>query len=527
MKRIFKICTLIFCVSTSCVDLDTPPLNYETDLTYWESPTAAIESVNACYKWLPSATNVLYNDAATDNAYCKADGFNQSIGNGSYSTDDSYIKSYWDNQYGGIKMCNRLAENIHRVPNLTPELHNRYLAEARFLRAFYYFNLVNKFGDVPYTTKVISIAEAGSIPQTPKETIINNILAELDAIIAANYLPASYPAEDFGRITQWAVKTLKARILMCGSRWEELKVVTEDIMSAGFTLHLNYGEMFEVAHEVNNEVILSTQYVKTHREHSTQYNFLPPTLGGYAQLSPLQELVDSYLMMNGKSIKEAGSNYDESKPYEGRDPRLTATIIYDGNKYIKADGSEAVIWTQKGSDPDGLNYSSNATPTGYYFKKYWDKDYHENHMSGLDIVLMRYADVLLMNAEAHAETNTLTAAVWDRTIKIIRERAGFTESSALDFPTISNDAKIDVIRNERRVELAFEGSRRLDIMRWQIAEDVLNGWCHGIFTGDVVGADNGYIRIEERQFTPTKHYLWPIPQADIYLNASLSQNDNW
>ena len=108
----------------------------------------------------------------------------------------------------------------------------------------------------------------------------------------------------------------------------------------------------------------------------------------------------------------------------------------------------------------------------------------------------------------------------------IRTRAGFTEASALDFPA-GADLK-SIVRNERRAELAFEGSRRTDIIRWKMAETVLNGWCHGMYTGETVGTDDGFVRIEQRQFDPAKHYLWPIPQKERDLtNNNLEQNPNW
>ena len=131
-----------------------------------------------------------------------------------------------------------------------------------------------------------------------------------------------------------------------------------------------------------------------------------------------------------------------------------------------------------------------------------------------------------MNAEAHAELGTLDETVWNATVKPIRQRAGFTLSGALVFPAGATDLK-QIVRNERRCELAFEGSRRNDIIRWRIAEDVLNGPCHGLYTGATVGAEKGFVIIETRQFDAAKHYLWPIPQKERDLNRNLEQNPNW
>ncbi|MBQ5402250.1 MAG: RagB/SusD family nutrient uptake outer membrane protein, partial [Bacteroidales bacterium] len=245
--------------------------------------------------------------------------------------------------------------------------------------------------------------------------------------------------------------------------------------------------------------------------------------GGYSNLAPLKSLVDSYIMLNGKAIDEAGSGYDASNPWAGRDPRLAATVMYPGNSYIMADGTVAEPeWNGR----DAFNSTSDVTPTGYYIRKWWDNTYRLTLQSGLNAILIRYADVLLMNAEAHAELGTLSEAVWNATIRPIRERAGFTDAGALSFPSGSNLKEI--VRNERRCELAFEGQRRTDIIRWKTAETVLNGWCHGMYTGETVGTDNGFVRIEQRQFDAAKHYLWPIPQKERDLtNKSLDQNPNW
>src|SRR5690606_1253912 len=210
---------------------------------------------------------------------------------------------------------------------------------------------------------------------------------------------------------------------------------------------------------------------------------------------------------DGYSITEAPvTSYDPSNPFENRDPRLAATVMYTGNSYTLENGTQHVVDTRKGSSPDGFGFSSDASATGYYFKKYWDNKYRSNLYSGLNIILIRFADILLMRAEALIESGAMNNTEWNRTIRPLRVRAGFTESRARDCPGTSDLRKI--IRQERRSELAFEGLRHLDIMRWKIADQVLNGWAHGMYTGDAVGTDNGFIRVENRSFDPAKHYLW-------------------
>lgn len=526
----FLILSVIFTFGVnSCVSLDTPPYDKETDLTYWETdPNAAFSVLNTCYTYLASMDEQVFSEGMTDNAYVKRPtGYTQSIGNGSYSTADSYVSSVWNSRYSGIFYCNQLLNNIDRVSSLEESLKNRYVGEAKVLRAWHYYELYTKFGAVPYSTTVMSVEESKTIGRTARETVVSSILQELDEVINNNYLPESYSGDDRGRITCWAAKALQAKIHLFEGNWEEVRDITADIMqNGGFSLFDSYSGLFEIANEYNCEVILDAQYRPSSREHQIIYNLIPPSMGGYSMLAPLQELVDNYIMLNGKSIDETGSGYDENDPYTDRDPRMTATIIYNGNSYTMADGSQTVIDCLTGRDAFGGE--SDCTSTGYYVKKWWDNTYRSNLYSGLNPILIRYADILLMNAEALAELGEFDAAAWNSTIYLLRKRAGFTDDSALNFPTgLSKEQLIQAVRRERRSELALEGLRHKDIIRWKIAEDVLNGWCHGIYTGDPVGTDDGYVRVESRQFDPNKHYLWPIPQSERDLNKNLEQNPNW
>jgi hypothetical protein len=483
--------------------------------------------VNKCYQGMNNADEVLYSDAMTDNAYTKAHTHNQQVGNGLFTPADMYVRSVWGYRYAGIRDCNLLLNNIQLVPGLSDELRNRYIGEVTFVRAYHYFELYSKFGDIPYFTHVISISESKTIGRTPKSEVVNNILNELSTIIDNNYLPPSYDDKNTGRITRWAAMGLKARILMFEGRFSEVTPITNKIMTeGGFSLFGNYENLFKIENENNSEVMLDVQYKPVDREYQVQYQFLPPSLGGHSQLAPLQELVDDYITLDGYTIKNApASSYDPANPFANRDPRLAASIIYTGNSYTLADGSAHEVDCTKNAAPNGYDFSSDCSPTGYYMKKYWDNTYRSNLMSGLNIILMRYADILLMHAEALAEQNQLDATEWNRTIQLIRTRAGFTDTKALNFPT-TGDLK-DIVRRERRCELALEGLRHKDIIRWKTAEQVLNGWCHGLYTGDAVGTDNGYVRVDERRFDATKHYLWPLPQNERDLNENLTQNPKW
>lgn len=531
-KYTHKLILGIVCVLlSSCVDLDSLPLNSDTDITYWYQPNAAIETVNSCYSLMSTASEILYNDGATDNAYVRKNE-THSIANGTYSTADGYVESFWKNRYFGIKMCNQLTDNIDKVPDLNDELRNRYLAEIRVIRALHYYDLCFRYGDVPYVTQVLSVKEADKVNRTERAVVINHILDELNDIIDHHYLPNSYDEKDRGRITHWTAMAVKARILLGEGHFSEIYPITKDIIeNSGYELYPDYGELFTVKGKNNKEVMLEVAYALNLRENQANYEFLPPSLAGISNITPVKNLVDSYIMLNGKAIHEDGSNYVESDPWTNRDPRLEATICYDGGYYVKADGSKHTVITSPESDnKDRLQpgRSVTTTPTGYYFKKYYDNQATTAQKSGLNYPLIRYADVLLMHAEACAETNTLNKTEWDKTIKLIRERAGFTDTNAIDFPSGKTQQQlIEIVRNERRSELAMEGLRMFDLFRWKIADKVMNSTVYGMYIGESSDAEDGYYIVEKRTFDPKKHYMWPIPQSEKDINANLGQNPNW
>lgn len=531
MKKVIYTLALIAGVmssASSCIGLDTPPYDRETDLTFWsENELAAISTLNSCYTRFYSINQMIESEGATDNAYYKGVGGTQPIGNGSYGTDNGYVKGLWDGFYAGIRTCNELLNNIDKCTSLSDDLRKRYVAEARVIRASHYYELFTRFGGVPYTTEVLTVAQSTEIGITPREEVVANVIAELEAVIAENVLPASYGAGDRGRITSGAAKAILAKVYLFEGNYAKVKTLTDEIMSSGtYKLFPSYEGIFTVDNEQNSEVILDVQYAPVTREWNMRtLGIIPPSMGGYCEVAPTQELVDSYIMLNGKSIREAGSGYNQADPYADRDPRLKMTIIYDGNSYPTA-GGETVINTI-GDGRDCYGTTSDVTPTGYYLRKWFDsKTYVSSTTSAsINAIIIRYADILLMNAEANEALGTLDETVWNNTIKAIRQRAGFTDAGALNFDAGADNKAI--IRNERRCELAFEGARFKDIIRWKIAEDVLKGPVHGIYTGEAVGTDNGYVVIETRNFDAKKHYLWPIPQKERDLNKNLDQNPNW
>ena len=525
----------------SCKKLDLAPSDRFTELTFWQSSDNVNNALNNIYSGIYNSSRVFYNEAMSDNAFNKL-GVNtgaDAIASGNFTASLPRFQNDWAFYYSGIKSCNIFLENIDKNTSLAAAVKERMKGEAKFIRAWHHFNLMKWWGDVPLLTKDVTPDEAKAIVRSPRADVLAFILSELDA--AATALPAKdqYAAADNGRITKGAALALKARALLYeGNRMAEVVTVCEQLINnqtanGSYGLVADYSALFsdKVINKTNNESIFSLQYVPTLRTWGDYIDFAPISAGARTNnLSPSQELVNAYIMKNGKAITDAGSGYDENDIAANRDPRLNATIVYDKYNWVNPDNTTQVIYIKPGSTPAGAAASNEystagqGTSTGYYWRKYWDPNNVNGLNNGTNIHLIRYAEVLLMYAEAKQSLGQMTPAVWDQTIKALRTRAGFTDPAALSFPGTAN--MVNIIRNERRVEFAMEGIRIDDIRRWKIAEVVLNGWLHGAKYGDP-SIDNGYLRIQLRQFNAAKHYLWPVPPSERALNNNISQNPNY
>lgn len=530
--------TTLLTASFSCKKLDLAPTDRFTELNFWLASENVSNALNNIYSGMYNSTYVFYNEAMSDNAFTKL-GINtgaDAIASGNFTPSLPRFQSEWAYYYGGIKSCNIFLENVDKNETIAAATKERMKGEVRFIRAWHHFKLMNWWGDVPLLDKNITPDEAKTIARSPRADVLAFILAELDAAAAALPAKEQYAANDNGRITKGAALAIKARVLLYeGNRMAEVVAICEELMNnkpvnGDYSLVSNYSDLFsdKTVNKTNPESMLSIQYVPNLRTWGDYIDFAPISAGARTNnLAPSQELVDAYIMKNGKSIREAGSGYNEDDPASNRDPRLMATIVYDKFNWVNPDNSTQTIYIKPGSTPTGAsaaNEYSNAgqgTATGYYWRKYWDPNAAAGIASGTNIHLVRWAEVLLNYAEAKQALNQMTAEVWDKTIRVIRSRAGFTEAGALDFPGTGN--MTEIIRNERRVEFAMEGLRIDDIRRWKIAETVLNGWLHGARYGDAT-VDNGYLRVQLRTFDPAKHYLWPVPPSERALNSNLSQN---
>ena len=529
-------------ILSGCKKLDLAPTDRYTDLTFWQVDNNVNNALNNIYHGIYSNTGspsnpYFYNEALSDNAYTRlgiSAGNVDAISSGSFTIDLDRFSSDWQAYYAGIKNSNIFLENVDKNTTIPAATRDRMKGEARFVRAWLHFNLMKWWGDVPMLQKDITADEAKTIARSPRADVLKFVLDELDAAAAALPAKEQYAAADKGRITKGAALALKARVLLYeGNRMADVVSICEQLMSGqagSYSLNTSYGDLFKSASKYNSEVIFDIGYVLNTRMWGDYIDFAPLTAGARGNnLAPTQELVDSYIMTNGKPISDAASGYDPAHPYANRDPRLTATVVYDSYNWTNADNSTQTIHIKPGSSPAGQDQneykaSGQGTATGYFWRKYWDPVSVPVLQFGSNLIFIRYAEVLLMYAEAKNSLGQLTADVWDKTIGALRRRAGFTATTALDFPGATDLTAI--IRNERRSEFAFEGLRVDDIRRWKIAETVMNGWAHGAQYGDPA-TDNGFLRVQLRTFDKNKHYLWPVPSSELVKDKNLSQNPNY
>lgn len=510
--------------------MDNPPKDSFTDSSFWTTEEKAQYMLNMAYSQMYDAGMMWRDERLGDNVMeGRLNTSTRMIRNGQAQATTGLFESEWAGRYGCLKTCNLFLEKVDNVP-MSDEKKNRMKAEIRYIRAATYLRLVTFYGDVPFFTKQISLSEANTIARTPRAEVMAFIHQELQEI--ADVLPSkdNLPAAERGRITKGAVAMLDARAYLYDSDWANVVTRCEQLIDnqatwGQYSLYPEYIKLFTQDAEYNAEVIMDCSYVPSVRTWGDMLDMAPLSIGARVNsTAPTRSLVDSYYTINGQSINDDNS-WNRYQPYANRDPRLQATVVYNGYPWsdlVDDDTKDHIIWTNPSDATDSNNqdkYSgnnANQSPTGYYVRKYYDEKHENNLASATNIITMRYADVLLMYAEAKNELGQLDATVWDKTMKLVRQRAGFTASTGANFPGSSQDELRETIRHERRVELALEGLRWFDIQRWKIGDTTLNGQVEGD------DFDNGSaIKLDKRVFVKQRDYLWAVPQSQIDLNANL------
>ncbi len=488
-----KIISIFFAILLlGCNDfLEKHPTDQPTSESFWRDGQDAYMALMGVYSRLyqePYGTRFRL-DVLTDNARSFPDletEYNQITQGTIYPSMEGPVSEWYSNMYKGVTSCNFFLENIGGVEDMDTDLRNQYIAEVRFLRAWFYFLLQQTYGGV-IVYETIPTVEGAKIKQSSSGEVIDFILQDIESAIPD--LPNSKYS---GRIVRNTAYAFKAKVLLFTEQWTEAAVAANIVISSGLcSLYPDYRGLFltEAQGMDPDEILFSTVYALPDIYHRGGNDHLV-----YHTTKPRAELADAYLCSDGLPTTESPL-YDEDSPYENRDPRFLQTINPTGTRVVNG-----TTWT----------YTST---TGLHWNKFVEDDmsYYDRNveLDDYDIIHLRYADVLLMYAEAQNEASGPDQSVYDA-INDVRARAGMPALGS----GLSADKMREIIRLERRIELAGEGHRWFDIKRWGTANDLLS-------KVDEPGGGVGTLKMEPYQ------YIWPFPQSEIDINPNLEQNPGY
>ena len=590
-KIIFYISSVMFLVCISCTETTEGFLDSkgkekpDTEAVFADSAytvqfhTAIYQQMGRVFQSPHSSGSMIQDfkdsEQATDNsrhsyftraeynvAYTKGD-FTQNGINANFSL----FRTTWQEMYQSIQRCNTFLMYYQNAP-LSEQRKQSMAGEARFLRAFYYFHLLRNYGGVPLLyDEVLDPFEKHAIPRASFEVMVDYLESELKH--AVQELPEEQNGINYGRPTKGAALAVLGKLyvlaasplhnggnvgfgsnrLLVGyddyqkSRWQKAVDVLEEMMDLGtHELIVNnetrpgYGFYMATTKRVSKERVWF--WLTTNAYTFPQKHLLPPSRGGSVRSFPYHGLTEAFPMKNGKSIHESDL-YDYSKPYANRDPRFDYTILYNGSTWIKIrNGMQETVYTyqqtQNDKNQDAVFVS---TPTGYYFRKSCLEEYlgGTTNSEAQGVSFIRYADVMLMYAEALAEldVDAHREKIETQLFKI-RERAGIEPGDDLRYGIKENMNKEEMIAfiiNERRIEFVNEcGNRFYDLKRRKLYENLNETWSSAavwtksgedIFTWKTQ-------EIEQHFFDTPRMYFNAIPQLEINSSGnSLIQNPGW
>ncbi|MCY1718964.1 RagB/SusD family nutrient uptake outer membrane protein [Prolixibacteraceae bacterium Z1-6] len=549
-------------VFTACVDLDLNPLSEGSSENWYSDETEIEMSLNDLYRDVFWSVD---EDQWTDDWIYR--GTTNSITGGTMTSEDGTVGTWWARTYKVITRANTLIQNLDEITDeISENKLNQYKADARFNRAAQYARLISHWGDVVFSSTIIDLEESFTMGQTDKEEILQAVYDDYD--FAATYLPVSYGNLENQHATKGAALAMKARIALYMGDYAVARDAAKACMDLDeYVLFSDFGKLFLSSTKNSDETILVIpRSVELDVAFTDCKNYITRNSGGWAAKDPSWELLCSFLCTDGLPIDESPL-YNPKSPFENRDPRCTETIVEFQTKHL------GFIYQPH---PDSLNvfnfnsgkYVKNndtrsnaqyASYNGLVWKKGVDEDWSDDYKTDPDRIIIRYADVLLMYAEAKIELNDIDDTVLDA-INQVRARAyKVSADDVASYPavTITDQAELrKMLRIERRMEFAFEGIRYMDIIRWKLAEKVLNIPNYGMldvddlrekvinpglwFFPDTPEIDEdgiadftsmynaGLIKLLGlRTFDASKQYLWPIPSKEILINENLIQNDGY
>lgn len=476
-KLLMAVVLLLLLPACSEDFLDVEPQGQRRTENFFETAEDAIRSVTACYghlnTWKVSGfahlavTSITSDDAEKGSVPGDASFLND-FDNFTFTSTQFILDEYWTGQYEGINLCNQSIENIPNI-QMDPALKARLIAEARFIRAYHYFNLVRAFGDVPKVDRLPATPEELNPARAPKSEIYALIEQDLNA--AAAILPLSYNAENTGRATKGAALGMLAKVKMYQQDWGTVLSLTEQVMAMPYSLVNNYYQVFRVQNENNSESIFEVQ---------AQVN--PNDCGAMSQYAEVQAVRNQFGW--GFNVPTA----DLAAAYKAGDVRREATLLFRGETTPEGDviitSAPNPIYNQKVYVPANM-----PNPCGWGYGR--DKNR----------IVLRLGEIYLIHAEAANELGQTQKAL--ASLNHIRTRAGLAAITTTD-KTLLRQA----IWEERRVELAMEEDRFFDLVRQGRAGEVL--------------------RAQGKQFVDNKNEVFAIPQRQIDLSGGkLTQNPGY
>jgi hypothetical protein len=503
IKNTFKIIGIVLPMlgTLSCNEgfLDKNPLNAISSQTFWNSEGEVDMAVAGVYARLRNdflSWQRPYLDCLTDNAFAHWGYFNMpamTLGDVSANTGGAISKLY-NASYVGIASCNFFMGNVDKASTVSEAKKNVVKGEVRFLRSLMYFDLVTSFGDVVLYKTAPENADASRIAKSPKAEVLTFIHEDLDFAIAN--LPDN--AYTNGHAVKGSAMALKTRVLLYEERWADAAALAKQIMEGKkFSLATNYEGLFLTSGQTNNpEIMFSTSYLSPNSFHGASSG-ADIEYGWGSHLCPYQNLVDSYECIDGKPITESPL-YNAANPGANRDPRLAYTVKLP-----------TVNWPS--GEPLGA-----PSVTGFNMQKYVDLsrapfNYSKSNLTDQDMVHLRYADVLLMYAEAKNEATGPDETIYSA-VNEVRARPGVNMPPVDQTKYSSKDLLREFIRHERRVEMALEGHRYFDIKRWRVAHIIL----------PKIKNPSGVSLVFSE-----KHYLLPFQQSELDANVNLKQTTNY